>query len=163
MKDILDRLCSVAMAYGLKNTNVIKRLLKNRDNTFSREFGDEDFDRIWEKFSSFFDNQKDRAAGSGQQETGQRNRKRHGFGDNTETYPDMPARFVENLALFNLTPPSSLDEVRKARNREIKKYHSDKFINDPEKLEISKEIMQIYNAAFDRLKEYYEKVRDDGV
>lgn len=158
MKDILDRLCRVAMAYGLKNTNVIKKLLKNRDNTFSREFGDEDFDRIREKFSSFFDNQKERA-GSGQQETGQKNRKRHGFDDNTETYPDMPARFVENLALFNLVPPSSLDEVRKARNREIKKYHSDKFINNPEKLETSKEIMQIYNAAFDWLKEYYESER----
>ncbi|MEA1934544.1 MAG: hypothetical protein U9N60_08955 [Thermodesulfobacteriota bacterium] len=162
MKDILNRLCRVAMAYGLKNTNVIKKLLKNRDNTFSHEFGDENFDRIREKFSSFFDNQKERA-GSGQQETGQRNRKRHGFDDNTETYSDMPARFVENLALFDLTPPSSLDEVRKARNREIKKYHSDKFINDPEKLETSKEIMQIYNAAFDRLKKYYEKARDDVV
>ena len=156
MKDILDRLCRIAMAYGLKNTNVIKKLLKNRDNTFSREFGDEDFDRIREKFSSFFDKKNERA-GSGQHETGQRNRKRHEFDDNTKTYPDMPARFVENLALFDLTPPSSLDEVRKARNREIKKYHSDKFINDPEKLEISKEIMQIYNVAFDRLKEYYEK------
>ena len=158
MKDILDRLCRVATAYGLKNTTVIKRLLKKRDNTFSREFGDEDFDRIWEKFSSFFDNQKERA-GSGQQETGQRNRKRHGFGDNTETCSDMPAGFIENLALFDLAPPSSLDEVRKARNREIKKYHSDKFINDPEKLETSKEIMQIYNVAFDRLKKYYESER----
>lgn len=162
MKNILNRLCRVATAYGLKNTTAIKKLLKNRDNTFSREFGDQDFDRIREKFSSFFDNQKKRA-GSSQQKTGQRNRKRHGFGDDTETCSDMPTGFVENLALFDLTPPSSLDEVRKARNREIKKYHSDKFINDPEKLETSKEIMQIYNAAFDRLKEYYEKVRDDGV
>ncbi|MEA2083815.1 MAG: hypothetical protein U9O82_06140 [Thermodesulfobacteriota bacterium] len=161
MRDIFDRLCRVAMAYGLKNTNVIKRLLKNRDSSFSREFGDENFDRIWEKFNSFFDNQKERSTGSGQQETRQGNRKRHGFSNDTETCPDIEARFVENLALFDLTPPSSLDEVRKARNREIKKYHSDKFINDPEKLKTSKEIMQIYNAAFDRLKEYYGKVRDE--
>lgn len=68
----------------------------------------------------------------------------------------VPRQTVDDLAAFGLTPPSCLDEVRKARNREIKKYHSDKFINDPEKLETSKQIMQIYNAAYDRLKVYYD-------
>ena len=63
---------------------------------------------------------------------------------------------VEDLAVFGLTPPSSLEEVRNARNREIKKYHSDKFMHDPEKFKTSKEIMQIYNAAFDRLGKYYK-------
>ena len=57
---------------------------------------------------------------------------------------------------FGLTPPSSLEEVRKARNREIKKYHSDHFVNDSERYETSKQIMQIYNAAYDRLKEHFE-------
>ncbi|QTA82131.1 Chaperone J-domain-containing protein [Desulfonema limicola] len=68
----------------------------------------------------------------------------------------VPRQIVDDLAAFGLTPPSCLDEVRKARNREIKKYHSDKFMNDPEKLETSKQIMQIYNAAYDRLKVYYD-------
>ncbi len=49
-----------------------------------------------------------------------------------------------------------MEEVRRARNREIKKYHSDKFMNDNNKLETSKQIMQIFNAAYDRLKEYYK-------
>jgi hypothetical protein len=62
---------------------------------------------------------------------------------------------VEDLAVFGLKPPCSFDEVRKARNREIKQYHSDKFLQDSEKLDTSKKIMQIYNAAFDRLKKYY--------
>ena len=68
----------------------------------------------------------------------------------------IPQQIIEDLATFNLAPPSSMDEVRKARNREIKKYHSDKFMDDPEKLNTSKEIMQIYNAAYDRLRDYYE-------
>ncbi|MBW1899805.1 MAG: hypothetical protein JRI61_12220, partial [Deltaproteobacteria bacterium] len=35
---------------------------------------------------------------------------------------DYPRQVMEDLANFNLVPPSSLSEVRKARNREIKKY-----------------------------------------
>ncbi len=72
-----------------------------------------------------------------------------------------PRQVAEDLATFNLAPPSSLDAVRRARNREIRKYHSDRFMNDPEKFETSKQIMQIYNAAYDRLEEYY-KTRGDG-
>ena len=156
MRDILDRLYHVARVYGLENSSVIKRLLKNRCSIFSREFRDEDFDRIWEKFDSSFNNQEEEPADSGHQETGPGNRNQYESGDREETCSAMPAQFVEYLALFNLTPPSSLEEVRKARNREIKKYHSDKFMNNQEKLETSKKIMQIYNTAFDRLKEYYK-------
>ena len=72
-------------------------------------------------------------------------------------YPGIPTQVVEDLATFNLKPPGSLEAVRNARNREIKKYHSDRFLNDPEKLETSKEIMQIYNAAYGRLADYYKK------
>lgn len=68
----------------------------------------------------------------------------------------VPQQVVDDLAVFGLTPPSSLEEVRKARNREIKKYHSDRFVNDSERYETSKQIMQIYNAAYDRLKAHFE-------
>jgi hypothetical protein len=68
----------------------------------------------------------------------------------------IPSQVIQDLSNFGLTPPSSLEEVKKARNREMKKYHSDRFINDPDRYETSKKIMQIYNAAYDRLKVYYE-------
>lgn len=64
---------------------------------------------------------------------------------------------VDDLSLFDLKPPSSLDEVKKARNRELKKFHPDKFATDPEKLETAKEIVQIYNEVFERLKKHYQK------
>ncbi len=67
-----------------------------------------------------------------------------------------PRQVVEDLELFNLAPPSSLSEVKRARNREMKKFHSDRFVNDPAKFQTSKEIMQIYNAAYDRLRKFYE-------
>ena len=67
-----------------------------------------------------------------------------------------PRQVVEDLALFDLAPPSSLTEVKRARNREMKTFHSDRFVNDPAKFQTSKEIMQIYNAAYDRLRTFYE-------
>ncbi len=94
--------------------------------------------------------------------------KEQGFGDNsndrndyssnkqTNTY-GMPQQVLDDLGVFELAPPSSLAEVKKARNREIKKFHSDKFMNNPDKMETSKQIMQIINAAYDRLEKYYEQ------
>ncbi len=76
---------------------------------------------------------------------------------NTDT-GTFPQQVVQDLAEFGLMPPSSLAEVKKKWKAEMKKYHSDKFIRDPEKLQVSKEIMQIYNAAYDRLKQYYQTI-----
>ncbi|MDM8541452.1 hypothetical protein QUF90_10215 [Desulfococcaceae bacterium HSG9] len=77
---------------------------------------------------------------------------------NTDTTGTFPQQVVQDLAEFGLIPPSSLPEVKKKWKAEMKKYHSDKFMNDPEKLKVSKEIMQIYNAAYDRLKQYYQTI-----
>ncbi len=130
MLDILGRLYRIA-----------RSTLDRRDNGFGRFVpGDEsDFDQDV-RFSM-----GDEGEGGFRQRT-------HPHGNSGVT-----REVREDLAVFQLTPPSSLQEVRSARNREIKKYHSDKFINDPKKLKASKEIMQIYNAAYDRLKTYYEK------
>ncbi len=88
-----------------------------------------------------------------QKKTRQKNR----APSSAQTSRGIPQQVIDDLAVFDLTPPSSLDKVRAARNKEIKKYHSDKFVNDPDRFDTSKEIMQIYNAAFDRLRAYYEK------
>ncbi len=61
----------------------------------------------------------------------------------------------EDLQLFGLIPPSSLEEVRQVRNREMKKFHPDKYLNQPDKLETAKRIVQIYNTTYDRLKKHY--------
>jgi hypothetical protein len=71
------------------------------------------------------------------------------------TKPLWPQQVVDDLSIFGLKPPSSIEEVKKVRNREVMKYHTDKFSGDPEKEETSKRIMQIYNTAFDRLENWY--------
>lgn len=74
-------------------------------------------------------------------------------------FSGYPPQIVEDLKTFGLQPPSSFDEVKKARNREIRKYHSDKFMHDPEKLETSKQIMQILNSAYERLDDWFNNRR----
>lgn len=75
------------------------------------------------------------------------------------SYSVYPPAVVEDLKTFGLLPPSSFDEVKKARNREIRKYHSDRFMHDSEKLETSKQIMQILNSAYERLDDWYNNRR----
>lgn len=94
-------------------------------------------------------------AHTSQEKTRQKNRATSSAQPSRNPYPAQ--QVIDDLAVFGLTPPSSLVAVRAARNKEIKKYHSDKFVNEPDRFETSKEIMQIYNAAFDRLRAYYEK------
>ncbi len=76
---------------------------------------------------------------------------------NSDSYNAFPEEVVNDLQLFGLTPPSTIDVVKKARNKEIKKYHPDHFNNDKNKQDTAKQIMQIYNSAFERLKKYYGK------
>ena len=67
----------------------------------------------------------------------------------------IPPQFIEDLKLFDLTPPSSFEEVKKARNREMKVFHPDKYLNHPEKMEIANQIVKIYNDAYERLKKSF--------
>lgn len=115
-------------------------------------------DRWAERRGYRFDPKSENAGA--QEETGHRRTEgrgaRAGHSGTQSWASGVPQQVVDDLAVFGLTPPSSLEEVRKARNREIKKYHSDRFVNDSERYETSKQIMQIYNAAYDRLKEHFE-------
>ena len=134
MIDLLGRIYRIARANGAFYARTLKdKALGASDND------DQDF--------RFHDHRFDRKSASESSET----RKEKPF------HSGIPRQVIEDLDIFNLKPPSSLEEVRRARNREIKKYHSDKFMNDPEKLQTSKQIMQIYNAAYTRLEAYYNR------
>ena len=74
----------------------------------------------------------------------------------TETPTSTEQQLVDDLALFDLRPPSTLKEVKAARNREMLKYHPDKFSSDSEKLKVANDIALIYNAAFDRLEKHFD-------
>jgi len=45
----------------------------------------------------------------------------------------------------------TLDELKKARKQELKKYHPDRFAQEPGKIESAKRIVQILGETYDRL------------
>ncbi|MCP4345565.1 MAG: J domain-containing protein [Desulfobacterales bacterium] len=136
MLDLFERIYKIAKA----NTRHTIDELLNRRRTESFTYSEEDHYTNHEEWSSF----------------DSENQSSYRSTEETNYYSDVPQQVVKDLSVFGLKPPSSFEEVRNARNREIKKYHPDRFMNDPEKLETAKEIMQTINAAYDRLEEYYK-------
>ena len=139
----------------------IYRMAKAEGAYRLRRFGDMLFGDLEKKAYDF--RAGDRGGGFGQKGSSQSGRRPGGEGAakgprSNGANRGVPRQVVEDLAVFNLTFPSTWEQVRKARNREIKKYHSDRFVNDPERYRTSKEIMQIYNAAYDRLKAHYKNM-----
>jgi DnaJ-domain-containing protein 1 len=142
MADIYKRLSKIGRASFLSKTRRFNEWLKRKPGK--------------PQFSSFQDiPEHDIGDASQNQNTPGDNPYESGRGRGYQPNTGMPQQVIDDLAVFGLTPPASMAEVRQARNREMKKYHSDKFIHDNEKFETSKEIMQIYNAAYTRLKDYY--------
>lgn len=107
----------------------------------------------WE--NSFEEKQNERS-GSGSENWNHKYKDGNGT-PNRSVYSDQ---VVDDLKIFGLSPPSNLSDVKKARNREIKKYHPDIFSSDKGKLETAKEILQIYNEVFNRLKKHYSSKQD---
>lgn len=65
--------------------------------------------------------------------------------------------FIVDLELFDLHPLSTWEEVRRRRNVLMKQYHSDLHSQDSQKEKTAKEITQIYNEAYERLKKHFGK------
>ncbi len=65
-----------------------------------------------------------------------------------------PQELVEDLAVFGLHPPATLEKVKQLRKAALQQYHPDHFQQEPEKLETAKQIAQIYNQAYERLKKH---------
>ena len=86
---------------------------------------------------------------------------KYGFEDENLDRSTGDNQLKDDLRIFGLTPPASLVEVKKARNREIKKYHPDRFTADIGKLETAKEILQIYNEVYERLAKHYSNQKQN--
>ncbi|MDX2472049.1 MAG: hypothetical protein QNL04_15885 [SAR324 cluster bacterium] len=69
----------------------------------------------------------------------------------TKRSSQYPQVLIDDLAVFGLIPPVTFEEVKKARNKEIKSFHPDHFSSDPVKEEAAKKILQLINGAFERL------------
>lgn len=145
------------MDIGDRLFRILKAATRDKLDAFAEIFeqGDSLVDEIlrdWErKYDLGSDKQEDK--GSFKQSTSYQDfQSNSGQRREEEPYSPFSQQLIEDLQLFNLSPPVTLEEVKKIRNQEIKKFHPDKFLQEPEKLETAKQILQIYNAAFERIK-----------
>lgn len=145
MPDLIKRLIKIARASA---GDVLDRYGRRNQNAYSEKGGGGD---DFEPEGNNYHYREQSSSSKGQNFS-------HGNSPGNEEAL-WPSQVVEDLRTFGLKPPSTLEEVKKARNAEIRKYHSDRFLHDPDKLEISKQIMQIYNAAYERLEKWFSERR----
>ncbi len=156
MFNIINRLYRIARANGVDKVQDLREFISRdkqaKDNSGASAYSHTDSD-YENRYSTSSNN-----SSYDYSESDSTWRDTNEFHDNTRSsHSEYPKQVIEDLAVFSLVPPASFEEVRKARNREIKKYHPDKHVNDPKKAETSKQIMQVINAAYDRLEKYYDR------
>jgi DnaJ-domain-containing protein 1 len=67
----------------------------------------------------------------------------------------LPRHVLEDLAVFELGANATLDDVKRAHRREMKKYHPDRFNRHREKERAANELATIYNEAYARLVRHF--------
>lgn len=144
MASLSKRVASLLKSVVNGTIEDLEKSLKENSNIFDEKISKGD-EKANPKPSEESVNSKERTAGGNTFKTNK----------DTEKSQSYPQQLINDLKLFDLSPPSCLEAVKKVRNKEIKKYHPDKFVRDTEKAENAKRILQIYNSAYERLKRFY--------
>ena len=144
--DIGTRLYRILKATAGDQVEKIEQIVKQGGGVL------DEFLTEWEKKHGLDEDSQKRQQTGSQSHANERTAYERGKQYQQQRTETVSNQLEEDLGLFGLSPPASLQDVKKARNREIKKFHPDKFQHDSEKAETAKRILQIYNAAYERLK-----------
>lgn len=109
----------------------------------------------WEKKYGIYDNESEKSH-TNHSTSNEEGKTTGSYQSSNQVYPGYSDENIEDLKLFGLQPPSSFSEVKKIRNQEMKKFHPDKYIQSPDKMDVANQIVQIYNAAYERLKIFFD-------
>ena len=77
--------------------------------------------------------------------------------ENQNTNPKAHNIEAEYYANLELSCGASFEEIKKQYRKLLKKYHPDKFHNDPQKYEIAQKIVKKLNKAYNYFEEKYNK------
>ncbi|MGK0288820.1 MAG: hypothetical protein ACI86H_000241 [bacterium] len=148
MSDISRRLKRIADSIAGKQLEELEKLFNSGMSQIDERLAE------WEKKLGILEDKR-KSSSSKQKSSSssdQSNQK-----NSQHTYSTSDTQLKEDLANFGLYIGATWPEIKKARNREMKKFHADLYANNPEKLETAQKIMQIYNASYERLKKKYNK------
>ncbi len=70
--------------------------------------------------------------------------------------PDVPPDVAEAYRALEVPVGSGREAVKKGYRRVMKKYHQDRFQNDPDKYEVAGEVSKRLNQARDRVLDYLD-------
>jgi DnaJ-domain-containing protein 1 len=74
----------------------------------------------------------------------------------TNSDPDVPLDVAKAYRALEVPVGSGREAVKKGYRRVMKKYHQDRFRDDPDKYEVAGEVSKRLNEAHDRVLEYLD-------
>jgi hypothetical protein len=77
----------------------------------------------------------------------------------TPPRPEEEKTIADYYANLEVKKGASLDEVKENYRRLMRKYHPDRFNDDPQMQELAKEISQELSTAYDRVKQHIKRRR----
>ena len=81
-----------------------------------------------------------------------------GFEENYSKDREEKTNSIErDLEIFGIKQFENLNALKSKRNEILKQYHPDRFAHDEKKQDLAKEMIQIYNAAYERIVEHYRE------
>jgi DnaJ-domain-containing protein 1 len=107
---------------------------------------DPDFQEAWEELDEFLN--------EGKAESNRTHTHRKTYSQKTDAELDSLKKDYANLEVEFKTP---FTEVKKAYKKLLRRYHPDRFANNPRKLKIATEITKKINESFARIREYEKK------
>lgn len=118
------------------------------ENTKKRYY-DPDLQDAWEELDAFLNEGK---SGGDEERRYERGRDNYRSREKPET-----DNLKKDYANLEVPFGSSFLEVKKSYKKLLRKYHPDKFANNPNKLKIATEITKKINESFARIREYERK------
>ena len=148
MDKIFERLANLAKSFfnDLVNDD------PDGSGTKRRQYVDPDEQAAWDELNDFLDDEESSSSSSSSR--GREYRQQYAGNSGRSTPDSEMQQAFKNLEVPFGTP---FDKVKKAYKTLLKKYHPDRYANDPEKFKFATEYTKKINESFDRIEKYYQK------
>ena len=113
-----------------------------------------DYQNAWEELEEYLKTGKEgKETGSAEDWfSRKKNSYENSYENSHQTHPSSSSTLAQDYANLDLPNDAPFEEVRKAYKQQMKKYHPDQFVNDPEKSELATEITKKINESYQNIK-----------
>jgi DnaJ-domain-containing protein 1 len=141
LDQIFDRLSNLFRSLFTEDPFDTDSYQKTRERYY-----DSDYQEAWEELDEFLN--------EGKAESHRTYRQKRTYSQKTDTEQESLKQDYANL---EVQFKASFTDVKKSYKRLLRKYHPDRFANNPKKLKIATEITKKINESFTKIREYEKK------